>query len=77
MLDGDLLRAIDALVELGKVNDEAYLRLSVGKVMLGDGRTGEGIAQIERALAYYRGVRATRFIAEAEALLAGAEQQTA
>ena len=37
----------------------------------------EGVRQLERALAFYRGVRATRFIAEAESLLAGAEQQTA
>ncbi len=33
--------------------------------------------QLERALAFYRGVRATRFIAEAESLVAGTEQQTA
>jgi class 3 adenylate cyclase len=77
LLDGDRLRAIDALVELGKVNDEAYLRLSVGEVMLAEGRDKEGRAQIERALAFYRGVRATRFIAQAEALLAGAQQRSA
>ena len=33
--------------------------------------------QLERALAFYRGVRATRFIAEAESLLAGAAQRSA
>ena len=77
LLDGDLLRAIDALIELGKVNDEAYLRLHVGSQLLADGRDDEGRAQIERALAFYRDVRATRFIAQAQALIATAKQRTA
>jgi tetratricopeptide (TPR) repeat protein len=77
LLDGDLVRTLDALVELGKVNDEAYLRLSVGQVMLGEGRTDEGVTQIEHALAFYRSVRATRFVAEGERLLEGSRQRSA
>ena len=77
LLEGDLVGAADALEELGRVNDEAYLRVCVGERLLGEGRADEGRAQIERALAFYRGVRATRFIAEAEALLARTQRQSA
>jgi len=77
LLEGDLLGALDALVELGKVNDEAYLRLRVGEQLLAEGRAEEGRAQVERALSFYRGVRATRFVAEAEALLADLRRQSA
>ena len=77
LLEGDLLGAADALVELGKVNDEAYLRLHVGSRLLAQGREDEGRAQIERALAFYQGVRATRFVAEAEALTNDTHRQSA
>ena len=77
LLEGDLVGASDALEELGKVNDEAYLRVRLGERLLGEGRADEGRAQIERALAFYRGVRATRFVAEAEALLADPHRQSA
>ena len=50
---------------------------ALGERLLGEGRADEGRAQIERALAFYRGVRATRFIAEAEALLADTQRQSA
>jgi class 3 adenylate cyclase len=77
LLEGDLLGAADALAELGKVNDEAYLRLHVGSRLLAQGREDEGRAQIERALAFYRDVRATRFVAEAEALTTDTRRQSA
>ncbi len=77
LLDGDLLGAASVLAELGKVSDEAYVRLRAGERLLAEGQTDEGRAQVERALDFYRGVRATRFIAEAESLLAGVERQTA
>jgi hypothetical protein len=77
LLEGDLLGAADALAELGKVNDEAYLRLHVGSRLLAEGREDEGRVQIERALAFYRSVRATRFVAEAEALTADTHWQSA
>ena len=77
LLEGDLLGAADALAELGKVNDEAYLRLRAGERLLAEGRAEEGRAQVERALVFFRGVRATRFIAEAEALLADIHRQSA
>ncbi len=77
LLEGDLAGAADALGELGKVNDEAYLRLRIGEQLLAEGREEEGREQVERALVFYRGVRATRFVAEAERLLAATRRQSA
>jgi class 3 adenylate cyclase/tetratricopeptide (TPR) repeat protein len=78
LLEGDLLRAADALAQLGKVNDEANLRLRAGEQLLAEGHREEGQTEIERALSFYRGVRATRFVAEGEALLAaGARRRSA
>jgi hypothetical protein len=59
------------------VNDEAYLRLRAGEQLLAEGHAKEGQAQVERALVFYRGVRAARFIAEAEALLTDIHRQSA
>jgi len=77
LLERDLLEAADALAGIGKVSDAAAVRLLAGKQLLTEGRTEAGRAQVERALAFYRGVRAARFIAEAEALLAQSERQSA
>ena len=77
LYEGDLAGAADALADLGKVNDEAYLRLHLGERLLAEGRAEEGREQIERSLAFWRTVRATRFVREAEALLAGAAQKSA
>ena len=51
--------AADVLAEMGDVADEAYARL----------RSGSD-DQVQRALAFYRSVGATRYIEEGEALLA-------
>jgi hypothetical protein len=77
LLEGDLFGAADALAELGKVNDETYLRLRAGEQLLAEGRAEEGQAQVEQALVFYRMVRAARFIAEAEALLTDTHRQSA
>jgi class 3 adenylate cyclase/tetratricopeptide (TPR) repeat protein len=77
LLQGDLLRGADALEELGDVSREAYVRLTAGERLLAAGRVDRGREQVERALAFYRGVRATRFIDIAEGLLGGAEQRSA
>jgi class 3 adenylate cyclase/tetratricopeptide (TPR) repeat protein len=77
LLDRDLLGCADALAELGQVSQEAYLRLRAGERLLSAGQVEDGVDQLERALAFYRGVRATRFIVEAESLLAGAAQRSA
>ncbi|HEY5872793.1 MAG TPA: adenylate/guanylate cyclase domain-containing protein [Gaiellaceae bacterium] len=77
LLEVDLLAAADALADLGKVYDEAYLRLRAGERLLTEGHPQEGRAQVERALAFFRSVRATRFAVEAEALLTDTHRQSA
>ena len=53
------LDAAAAFSEIGDVTDEAYARLLTGEPR-----------ELERALVFYRSVGATRYIREAEALLA-------
>ena len=59
ILDARYVDAADQLHEIGDQTDEAYARL----------RSGEP-QQVERALDFFRSVGATRYIREAEALLA-------
>jgi hypothetical protein len=63
ILDGDAAIAADLLAEIGERSAEAYARLRAG---------GE---HAERALAFYRSVGATRYTAEAEALLSGSVER--
>jgi hypothetical protein len=58
---GDPVQAADLCAEIGAVASEAYCRLSAAR--MGD------LAQLERALAFYRLVGATRYIRECELLL--------
>src|SRR5262249_31034219 len=58
----DPLGAAAFLGEIGAVNSEAYCRLAAAR--------GGDLAQLERALAFYRSVGATRFVHEGESLLA-------
>ena len=59
ILDARYVDAADQLHAIGDQTDEAYARL----------RSGEP-QQVERALDFFRSVGATRYIREAEALLA-------
>ena len=65
---GDFRQAADVLVGIGDVSDEAFFRLP--EQLLGEGRRPEADEQLGRALAFYRGVGATRYVREADALLA-------
>jgi hypothetical protein len=58
ILGGDAASAADLLAEIGHRPAEAYARLRAGG------------AQVQTALAFYRSVGATRYVREAEALLA-------
>jgi hypothetical protein len=58
VLAGDAATAADLLAEIGHRPAEAYARLRAGG------------AQVQTALAFYRSVGATRYVREAEALLA-------
>jgi class 3 adenylate cyclase len=59
---GDRVAAADMLGELGAVSYEAYARLRAAE-------DGAGREQLERALAFYSGVRAAAFLRRAEAVL--------
>ena len=50
--------------------DVAFARLEAAKASVAAGRAADARAHLEGALEFYRRVRATRYIAEAEALLA-------
>ena len=69
---GDLVRAADLLFEIGSLPDEAEARLLAAEALLARGERKAGEEQLERALAFFRGVRATRFVDAGEALAAAA-----
>jgi tetratricopeptide (TPR) repeat protein len=70
VLAGDLRGAADLLGEIGALSQEAFLRLRAAEQLVGEGHRAEADEQLNRALAFYRSVGATRHIREGEALLA-------
>jgi tetratricopeptide (TPR) repeat protein len=66
----DFARAADFLSELGWSALEADARRRAAEKLVPAGRYREANEQLEKALAFYRSVGATRYIREAEALLA-------
>ena len=67
--EGRYTDAADTLAAIGARTDEARARLRAGRQLLEHGRAGEAEAQVERALAFWRSVGATRYVRDAEALL--------
>jgi DNA-binding SARP family transcriptional activator len=67
---GEFQRAADRYAEIGSLPDEAFARLQAAKRLFADERRGEANAQLERAMAFYRKVRASAYLGEGEALLA-------
>jgi tetratricopeptide (TPR) repeat protein len=67
---GEFLRAADVLAEIGYRPGEAYARLRAAKQLVEDGRRAEADVELQRALAFWREVGATRYVREGEALLA-------
>jgi hypothetical protein len=70
VLAGDYVGAAGLYADDGWRVDEAEVRLRAAESLVAQGRRAEGDVQLQLALAFYRSVRATRFIREAEALLA-------
>jgi class 3 adenylate cyclase/tetratricopeptide (TPR) repeat protein len=68
--EGDFARAADIFGEIGDVPLEAFFRLCAAEALVGAGRRAEADEQLRPALAFYRGVGATRYVREGEALLA-------
>ena len=69
LLRSDFAEAADILDEIGAVDLEALARLRAAERLVADGRRAEADEQLQRALAFWRSVRATRYIRKAEALL--------
>jgi tetratricopeptide (TPR) repeat protein len=62
--------AADTLEQIGDLPYEAFYRLRAAEHLVADGRRAEADEQLNRALAFYRRVGATRYVREGEALLA-------
>lgn len=69
---GEFSRAAEVYARIGSLTDQAEARLRAAKSLIQRGEREEGEVQLERALAFYRNVDATRFVREGEALLAAA-----
>jgi tetratricopeptide (TPR) repeat protein len=70
ILEGRFDSAADVFAEMGALEQEARARLRAAQQLAEQGRHKEGEAQLEKALAFYRSVGATRYIRQADALLA-------
>ncbi|HUF00849.1 MAG TPA: AAA family ATPase [Gaiellaceae bacterium] len=70
ILDGDFVAAAEIQAEEGWRVGEAELRFRAAESLVAQGRLADADAQLQKALAFYRSVGATRFIREGEALLA-------
>ena len=69
-LSGDPAHAAELYDRIGDRLGEALVRLRWAEALLAEGRRAEADEQLERSLAFWRSVRATRYIQEGEALLA-------
>jgi class 3 adenylate cyclase len=69
---GGLVEAADLYAEGGYVPGEAFTRVWAARRLLADGRPAEAEEQLGLALAVWRSLGATRYVAEAEALRAQA-----
>ncbi|MGZ4407809.1 MAG: AAA family ATPase [Gaiellaceae bacterium] len=67
---GDFRAAADTCEAMGYRPGEAYARLRAAKQLVEGGRRGEADVQLQRSLAFWREVGATRYVREGEALLA-------
>jgi class 3 adenylate cyclase/tetratricopeptide (TPR) repeat protein len=69
-VQGEFEAAADLYAEIDTLPYEAFARLQAAKARAGEGKRAEADAQLQQALAFYRSVGATRYIAEGEAFLA-------
>jgi class 3 adenylate cyclase/tetratricopeptide (TPR) repeat protein len=65
-------RAAEAYREIGTLTDEAEARFRSGLMLLEEGKRPEGAADMERALAFYRGVGAAYYVRRGEEAMADA-----
>ena len=72
LLDEDLTAALAMYERAGDATDVAVVRLGLAKRLLEADRRAEADVELQRALGFFRLVRATRYVREGEALLAAA-----
>jgi tetratricopeptide (TPR) repeat protein len=72
LLARNFVDAAALLEEIGDAELEAHVRLRAAEQLVADGRRAEADEQLQRSLAFWRSVEATRYIRQAEALLAAA-----
>jgi tetratricopeptide (TPR) repeat protein len=68
--DDDFEGAADLFGEIGTAPNEALARLRAAQRLVEQSRRGEADAHLQKALAFFRSVGATRYVREGEALLA-------
>ena len=76
-LHGEDTRAADMFRRMGAPAIEADVRIAAAEALLEEGRTTEGLAELEKALAFYRSVGATFFLERGEALRAIVQSESA
>jgi len=67
---GDLREAAEIYDEMGAFSAAAFYHLCAAEQLVAEGRRAEADEQLRPALAFYRGVGATRYLREGEVLLA-------
>jgi tetratricopeptide (TPR) repeat protein len=70
IIDGRLVEAADVLTEMGRFAAAARVRLRAAETLAVQGHRSEADEQLDKALGFYRSVGATRYVREAERLLA-------
>ena len=73
---GDFKRAADLYAGMGAPTLEAEARLCAAEKLIEAGRRTEGDAELQKALAFYHKVGATRYIQHGEELLAASAQRS-
>jgi tetratricopeptide (TPR) repeat protein len=66
----DFVDAADAYAGIGSLPDEAYARLRAAEQLVAAGRRAQADVELQKALAFWRSVGATRYVREGETLLA-------
>ncbi len=72
LLSGRTVEAADAYLQVAGASDEAAVRMLAAEQFVAEGRRAEADVQLQRALAFYRAVGASRIVRRAETLLAAA-----
>jgi hypothetical protein len=72
LLSGRTVEAADAFLHVSGAADEAAVRMLAAEQLVAEGRRAEADVQLQRALAFYRAVGASRIVRRAETLLAAA-----